>query len=68
MPKDGVIQYEAAVKADGFPAMAPGAAAEMARAKEIPGGVDPSSLAPHAGARDEQQLQVAAEAKEREPP
>src|SRR5580658_5540825 len=35
VPKDSVIQYEAAVKADDFLVMAHGTAAEMARAKAI---------------------------------
>jgi hypothetical protein len=34
VPKDSVIQYEAAVKADGFLVLAHGTAAEMARAKK----------------------------------
>src|SRR5664279_418993 len=36
MPKDSVIQYETAVKADGFLVMAHGSTEEMARAKTIP--------------------------------
>ena len=35
VPKDSVIQYEAAVKADGFLVMAHGTAEEVARAKAI---------------------------------
>jgi heat induced stress protein YflT len=49
VPKDSVIQYEAAVKADGFLVMAHGTAAEMARAKAILGTVNPSRLDVHAG-------------------
>lgn len=52
VPKDSVIQYEAAVKADSFLVMAHGSAADMARAKEILGTAHPSSLDLHAGAND----------------
>ena len=48
MPKDIVIQYETAVKADGFLVMAHGTADEMARAKAILGTVSPSRLDLHA--------------------
>jgi hypothetical protein len=58
VPKDSVIRYEAAVKADGFLVMAHGPAAEMARAKTILGTVNPSSLDLHAGAQDERPPQV----------
>jgi len=59
IPKDSVIQYEAAVKADSFLVMAHGPTGEMSRAKAILGTINPSSLDLHAGARDEQQLQIA---------
>jgi hypothetical protein len=49
IPKDSVIQYEAAVKADGFLVMAHGTAEEMARAKAILGTANPSRLDFHAG-------------------
>lgn len=49
VPKDSVIQYEAAVKADGFLVMAHGAAEEIARAKAILGTANPSRLDVHAG-------------------
>ncbi len=49
VPRDSVIQYEAAVKADGFLVMAHGTAAEMARAKAILGTTNPSRLDVHAG-------------------
>jgi hypothetical protein len=52
VPKDSVIQYEAAVKADSFLVMAHGPAADMARAKDVLGTVHPSSLDLHAGAND----------------
>src|ERR1700691_4788308 len=44
VPKDSVIQYETAVKADGFLVMAHGSAEEMARAKTILGEAKPSQL------------------------
>jgi hypothetical protein len=49
VPKDSVIQYEAAVKADGFLVMAHGTAEEMTRAKAILGTANPSRLNVHAG-------------------
>jgi hypothetical protein len=49
VPKDSVIQYETAVKADGFLVMAHGTAAEMARAQAILGTTNPSRLDLHAG-------------------
>ena len=48
-PKDSVLQYEAAIKADSFLVMAHGPAAEMARAKSILALANPSSVAVHAG-------------------
>ena len=51
IPKDSVIQYEAAVKADGFLVMAHGTPEEMARAKAILGTENPSSLDMHAGVK-----------------
>jgi hypothetical protein len=50
IPKDSVIEYEAAVKADGFLVMAHGTADEMARAKAILGTTDASRLDVHSGA------------------
>ncbi len=47
IPKDSVIQYETALKADGFLVMAHGTAQEMARAKTILGTVKPSCLDVH---------------------
>jgi hypothetical protein len=49
IPKDSVVQYETAIKADGFLVMAHGSADEMVRAKSILGTSNPSSLAAHAG-------------------
>jgi hypothetical protein len=51
IPKDSVIQYEAAVKADGFLVMAHGTAAEMERAKSILATNNPSRLKTHIGAK-----------------
>src|SRR5271169_2553651 len=51
VPKDSVIRYEAAVKADNFLVMAHGTAAEMARAKAILGTANPSRLDVHAGVK-----------------
>jgi hypothetical protein len=47
VPKDSVIQYEAALKAEGFMVMAHGTAQEMARAKTILGTNSPSILEVH---------------------
>ncbi len=47
VPKDSVIQYESAIKADGFLVMAHGSADEMAHAKAVLGTTDPSSLTVH---------------------
>lgn len=49
VPKDSVIQYEVAVKADGFLVMAHGTAEEVARAKALLGTANPSRLDVHAG-------------------
>ena len=49
VPKDSVIEYETALKADAFLVMAHGSAAEMARAKDILGTAKPSRLDMHAG-------------------
>ena len=47
IPKESVIRYEAAIKADRFLVMAHGTADEMARAKAILGTTNPSSLDVH---------------------
>jgi hypothetical protein len=47
VPKDSVIQYEAALKAEGFMVVAHGTAQEMARAKTILGTNSPSILEVH---------------------
>jgi len=49
VPKDSVIQYEAALKADHFLVMAHGTAEEMARAKAILSTSNPSRLDMHTG-------------------
>jgi hypothetical protein len=49
VPKDSVIQYETAVKADSFLVMAHGAADEVARAKAILLTAKPSRVDVHAG-------------------
>lgn len=51
VPKDSVIQYETALKADDFLVMAHGTAEEMARAKTILAATKPSRLDVHAGAK-----------------
>jgi hypothetical protein len=48
VPKDSVIQYEAAIKADSFLVMAHGTATEMARAKAILETTNPSRVDLHA--------------------
>jgi len=47
VPKDSVIQYEEAVKADGFLIMAHGTIDEVARAKAILSTANPSKLNMH---------------------
>jgi hypothetical protein len=47
VPKDSVIKYEAAVKADSFLVTAHGTAEEMARAKAVLTATNPSSLDVH---------------------
>ena len=49
IPKDSVIQYETALKADSFLVMAHGSAADIARAKTILGSVNPSRVDVHTG-------------------
>lgn len=51
VPKDSVLQYETAVKADAFLVMAHGTTEEMARAKAVLGTANPSRLDVHAGAK-----------------
>jgi hypothetical protein len=49
IPKDSVIEYETALKADGFLVMTRGTEEEIARAKAILGTANPSRLDVHAG-------------------
>jgi hypothetical protein len=51
VPKDSVIQYETAIKADSFLVMAHGPADEVARARAILGTLKPLQLDVHAGAK-----------------
>jgi hypothetical protein len=64
VPKDSVLQYEAALKADSFLVMAHGTAEEMARAKEILGTTNPSRLDVHAGSRAAEPAEQLAHAAE----
>jgi hypothetical protein len=50
IPKDSVIKYEAAVKADSFLVMAHGPAAEVARAKSILQAARATGIETHSGA------------------
>ena len=52
IPKDSVLEYEAALKADNFLVMAHGTAEEVARAKSILSTSNPSSLDLHSGAKE----------------
>jgi hypothetical protein len=47
IPKDSVLQYETAIKADSFLVMAHGGAADMDRAKDVLGTSNPTSLVVH---------------------
>lgn len=49
IPKDSIISYEAAIKADGFLVMAHGTAQDVARANDILGTGKPSRLDVHSG-------------------
>src|SRR6185437_13976808 len=51
IPKDSVIQYEAALKADNCLVMAHGTAEEMARAKTVLGSTNASRVEVHADAK-----------------
>src|SRR5271170_5893132 len=51
IPKDSVIQYEAALKADSFLVTAHGTAAEMARAKSLLDTANPTRVDVHAGVK-----------------
>jgi hypothetical protein len=49
VPKDSVIQYETALKADAFLVTAHGTADELARARTVLADANPSSLQLHHG-------------------
>jgi hypothetical protein len=49
IPKDGVLQYETALKADSFLVMAHGSAERLTRAKSVLAATNPSSLDTHSG-------------------
>ena len=53
VPKDSIVQYETAIKTDGFLVMAHGTADEVSRAKAILATSNPSRLETHAGATAE---------------
>jgi hypothetical protein len=59
VPKNSVIQYDAAVRADSFLVMAHGTAEEMVRAKAILGTVNPISLELHAVTQAAEPVQAA---------
>jgi hypothetical protein len=52
IPKDSILQYETALKADAFLVTAHGATAEIAQAKAILATVNPSSIDVHAGVKE----------------
>ncbi|MGD1039129.1 MAG: general stress protein [Roseiarcus sp.] len=56
IPKDSVLAYETAVKADDFLVMARGSAEEMARAKVILGTANPKRLDMHTGVKESEAL------------
>jgi len=60
VPKDSVLQYETAVKADSYLVMAHGTAEEVARAKIILGAANPSRIEVHAGPKAEKPIPTAA--------
>ena len=51
VPRDSVLQYETALKADSFLVMAHGTAEEMVRAKAILGTANPSLIEVHVGGK-----------------
>lgn len=53
VPKDSILQYETAIKADGFLVMAHGTEADIARAKTLLGSVNPSKLDVHVAQKEE---------------
>lgn len=57
IPRNSVVQYEIAVKADGFLVMAHGSAEDVERAKAILAAADPLRVDAHAGLRAEEMAQ-----------
>ena len=62
IPKDSVVNYEAAVKTDKFLVMAHGTPEEMARAKSVLRTIEPSSLEVHPGAKVAERADILAPA------
>jgi ethanolamine utilization microcompartment shell protein EutL len=62
VPKDSVLQYETALKADNFLVMAHGSPAEAAHAKAILGTTKASSVESYAGTKPPQRKDHAAHA------
>lgn len=52
IPKDSIIKYEAAIRADSFLVMAHGSEAELSRAKAILHAVNPTKMEFHPGSTD----------------
>jgi len=50
IPKDSIVQYETAIRADGFVVMAHGTSEELTRAKDVLVKLSPARLDLHAGA------------------
>lgn len=59
IPKDSVVQYETAIKADGYLVLAHGSASDIARAKAILTSVGASSVESHHTARQPEPLAIA---------
>ncbi len=61
VPKDSVIQYEAALKADGFLVMAHGTADEIARAKQVLETANPTRIDVHTNVKTSEPMAYAAD-------
>ena len=59
IPKDSVVQYEAALKADKFLVLAHGTADDVAKARGILQTTHPLDIATHAAERDQPELTIA---------
>jgi hypothetical protein len=66
-PRDSVLQYELAVKADGFLVMARGTDAELARAETILETIHPVLIDRHEGVKAPKPIEHAASAEQAEP-